>query len=62
MLSSPTCVLDTGQMFAQGLVLPMGDEDSLGLERRQCHMIPRVALSHAEPRSWPEKTVTITHL
>lgn len=61
-LSSPTCVLDTGQMFAQGLILPMGDEDSLGLERRQCHMIPRVALSHAEPRSWPENTVTITHL
>lgn len=45
-------------MFAQGLVLPMGDEDSLGLERRQCHVIPRVALSHAEP----ENTVTITHL
>lgn len=40
----------------------MGDEDSLGLERRQCHMIPRVALSHAEPRSWPENRVTITHL
>lgn len=40
----------------------MGDKDSLGLKRRQCHMIPRVVLSHVEPRSWPENTVAITHL
>lgn len=32
-------VLDTGQTFAQGLAPPMGDEGSLGLEKRQYHVI-----------------------
>lgn len=41
---------------------PVGDEGSLGIEKRQCHVLPRVALSYVEPRSWPENTETITHL